>query len=80
MRHGIRIGQPFVYLGTEHPELRGESGIILEVLTPQVLLVAFELEDGRRPVVKVAPEDVGVTEEEAERFLRPAVFRGLPRS
>ena len=74
MRRGIRIGQPFVYLGTEHEALRGQSGIILEVLSPRVLLVAFELEDGRRPVAKVAPEDVGVTEQDAARFLAPVTW------
>jgi hypothetical protein len=70
----IAIGQSFVYRGTEHPELEGEHGIILEVLSPRLLLVAFELADGRRPELKVAPEDVGVTEEDAARFLRPVRF------
>ena len=74
MRNGIRIGQPFVYMGTEHEDLRGQSGIVLGVLSPRLLLVAFELEDGRRPVVKVTPEEIGATEEEAARFLRPVVY------
>jgi hypothetical protein len=74
MRHRIRICQPFVYVGTEDAEFRGQTGIILEVLSPCELLVAFELPDGRRPVAQVAPGDVGVTEEEAERFLRPRRF------
>ncbi len=74
MTRRIAVGQPFVYRGTEHAELEGEGGIILEVLSPRLLLVTFDLADGRKPVLKVPPEDVGVTEEEAARFLRPARF------
>jgi len=79
--HRLAIGQSFVYRGTEHPELDGEGGIILEVLSPQLLLVAFDLPDGRKPVLKVAPRDVGVSEEDAARFLRPGHFdpRHVPR-
>ena len=71
MRHGVAVGQPFVYRGTEHAELRGQHGIILEVLSPRLLLTTFDLPDGRRPVVKVPPEDVAVSEADAVRFLRP---------
>jgi hypothetical protein len=71
MTHGIAIGQPFVYRGSEHAKLRGEHGIILEVLSPGLLLVAFDLPDGRQPVLKVPPEDVGVSAADAQRFLHP---------
>jgi hypothetical protein len=71
VRHRVKVAQPFVYRGTEHAGLRGQHGIILEVLSPRVLLVAFDLPDGRQPVVKVPPEDVGVSEEDAARFLHP---------
>ncbi len=74
MTHRLAIGQPFVYHGTEHPELEGEGGIVLEVLSPRLILVAFGLPDGRKPVLKVPPEDVGISEADAERFLRPAKF------
>jgi hypothetical protein len=72
MRHGLVVGQRIVYGGTEHAGLRGTEGIVLEVLSPRLLLVALDLPDGRQPVVKVPPEDVGVSEAEAERFLHPA--------
>jgi hypothetical protein len=71
MGHGLRVGQPFIYRGTEHGELRGQCGIILEVLSPELLLVVFDLPDGRKPVVKVAPEDVGLSHDDAARFLHP---------
>jgi hypothetical protein len=74
MTHRLAIGQSFVYRGTEHQELDGEGGIILEVLSPRLLLVAFDLPDGRKPELKVAPEDVGVSQADAERFLRPGHF------
>ncbi len=74
MTHRLAIGQSFVYRGTEHAELEGQGGIILEVLSPRLLLVAFDLPDGRKPVLKVPPEDVGVSEEDATRFLRPGHF------
>ncbi len=74
MTHRLAVGQSIAYRGTEHPELVGESGIVLEVLTPRLLLVALALPDGRRPELKVAPEDVGVTEAEAAAFLRPGRF------
>ncbi len=74
MTHRLAIGQWFVYGGTEHPELVGQGGIILEVLSPRTLLVAFDLPDGRKPVLKVPPEDVGVSEADAAAFLRPARF------
>ncbi len=74
MTHRLMIGQSFVYRGTEHPELDGQGGIILEVLSPRLLLVAFDLPDGRKPVLKVAPEDVGVSEQDAARFLTPGHF------
>jgi len=74
MTRRLAVGQPFVYVGTQHAELRGEGGIVLDVLSPRRLLVAFALPDGRRPELEVAPEDVGFTEEDAARFLRPARF------
>ncbi len=74
MTHRLAIGQSFVYSGTEHGELVGQGGIILEVLSPRLLLVAFDLPDGRKPVLKVPPEDVGVSEPDAARFLRPKRF------
>ncbi len=70
----LAIGQPFVYRGTDHPELGGKGGIVLDVLSPGLLLVAFDLPDGRNPVLKVAPGDVGFSEADAARFLRPAPF------
>jgi hypothetical protein len=66
----VRVAQSIVYRGTEHAELRGQEGIILEVLSPRSLLVALDLPDGRKPVMKVAPQDVGVSEEDAASFLR----------
>lgn len=74
MTHRLAVGQSFVYRGTAHAELEGQGGIVLEVLSPRLLLVAFGLPDGRKPVLKVAPEDVGFSEEDAARFLRPRVF------
>jgi hypothetical protein len=74
MSHRLAVGQSFVYGGTEHAELNGQGGIILEVLSPRLLLVAFDLADGRKPVLKVPPEDVGFSEEEAARFLAPVRF------
>ena len=74
MRHRLVVGQSVVYRGAEHAEPRGRGGIILEVLSPRLLLVAFGLPDGRKPVLKVAPEDVGFSEEDAARFLRPRIF------
>jgi hypothetical protein len=74
MTHRLAVGRSFVYRGTEHAELEGQGGIVLEVLSPRLLLVAFDLPDGRKPVLKVAPEDVGVTEEEAAGFLQPRRF------
>ena len=74
MTHRLAVAQPFVYHGAEHPELEGQGGIILEVLSPRSLLVEFELPDGRKPVLKVAPEDVGISEAEAAEFLRPRRF------
>ena len=71
MSHRLRVGQGFTYQGRALRDLRGQSGIVLEVLAPDLLLVAFDLPDGRKPVLKVPPEDVGVTEEEAARFLHP---------
>ena len=71
MRHRLVVGQSVVYRGTEHAELRERGGIILEVLSPRLLLLAFDLPDGRQPVVKVPPEDVGVSEADAIRFLHP---------
>jgi hypothetical protein len=79
MSHRLAVGQRFVYQGTEHPELRGQSGIVLEVLSPRLLLTAFDLPDGRQPVVRVAPEDVGASEADAARFLRPVHWRGSAR-
>jgi hypothetical protein len=70
----VRVAQSIVYRGSEHAALRGQEGIILEVLSPKVLLVALDLPDGRKPVLKVAPQDVGVSEEDAARFLRPVHF------
>lgn len=70
----VRVAQSIVYRGTEHAELRGQPGIILEVLSPGTLLIALDLPDGRKPVVKVAPRDVGVSEEDAARFLAPVHF------
>ncbi len=70
----LAVGQPITYRGTEHAELRGQGGIVLEVLSPRLLLTVFALPDGRRPVVKVPPEDVGLTEDDAARFLRPKTY------
>jgi hypothetical protein len=70
----VRFAQSIVYRGREHPALRGQPGILLEVLSPRELLVALDLPDGRKPVLKVAPEDAGVSEEDAARFLRPVRF------
>jgi hypothetical protein len=67
----VRVAQSIVYRGAGHPALRGQAGIILEVLSPEVLLVALDLPDGRKPVLKVAPQDVGLTVDDAARFLRP---------
>ncbi len=79
MTRRLAVGQPFVYRGSEHAALRGEGGIVLEVLSPRLLLVAFALPDGRRPVVKVPPEDVGVSEADAARFLRPVLYETTHR-
>ncbi len=67
----VRVAQSIVYRGSEHAELHGQAGILLEVLSPRQLLVALDLPDGRKPVLKVAPQDVGLAEEDAARFLRP---------
>ena len=55
----LAVGQPVIYQGTEHPKLRGHTGYLLAVLSPRLLVVGFALPDGRQPVVKVPPEDVG---------------------
>lgn len=60
---GLAVGQPVIYQGTEHATLRGHTGYVLAVLSPRLLLVVFVLPDGRQPVVKVPPEDVGVSRE-----------------
>ncbi len=74
MTKRLAIGQSVVYRGTEHTELEGMGGNILEVLSPQLLLVAFDLPDGRQPEFKIPPQDVGITEEEATAFLTPRRF------
>jgi hypothetical protein len=74
MPHRLAVGQPVVYRGTEHPELAGQGGIVLQVLSQRLLLVALHLPDGRQPELKVAPEDVGVSEADAAAFLRPVRF------
>ena len=74
MTHRLAVGRSVVYEGTEYAELKGQAGILLEVLSPKLLLVAFDLPDGRQPELKVAPEDVGVSEADAAAFLRPGRF------
>ena len=69
MIYRFAIGHPVVYQGTEHEELRGQHGIILEVLSPRLLLAVFDLPDGRKPEVHVPPEDVGMSERDALRYL-----------
>ncbi len=74
MTHRLAIGEAVVYRGTEHAELEGMTGNILEVLSPRLLLVGFDLPDGRQPELKIPPEDVGITEAEAAAFLAPKRF------
>jgi hypothetical protein len=74
MNRRLAVGLPVVYRGTEHPELAGQGGIVVGVLSPRLLLVALRLPDGRMPDLKVAPEDVGISEAEAAAFLRPVRF------
>jgi len=70
----LAVGQSVVYRGTEHAEPVGQAGIVLEVLSPRLLLVALDLPDGRQPGLKVPREDVGYSEAEAAAFLRPGRF------
>ena len=54
-------GERVIYQGSEYRELQGRVGYVLAAVGSR-LTVIFDLQDGRTPiVVRVLPEDVGVS-------------------
>ena len=77
MRYSSRMGPfPLARNSAHFDPLSNFFAVLRQdpVLSPRLLLVEFDLPDGRKPVLKVPPEDVGVSEADAARFLVPGHF------